>query len=257
MIIGCPHCQARLNLPDHLEGKELRCAICRQVFRADQEALKESVQAGSPESASGSVTPKPREEEKRPRAETRRFEDDDDYAENLGAGDFPRDSRELVENAKSLSRPAGYAMLAAFFVAAVGVVGNVAINIAELNMGLAQGPAEVAFTSSCHVLLFAPMVTFIGIGARSLLTLGRRGLIVTAIVMNFIFVLIAGCGWASNIALLGRPAQGFADGTALAMSSVSGLANLVAAIMAIRVLMFREVADAYAARAEERLRRRY
>jgi hypothetical protein len=72
-----------------VEGKELRCAICRQVFRADQDALKESVEAGSPESASGSATPKPREEKERRRPKTRRFGDDDEYDDHLDSRDIP------------------------------------------------------------------------------------------------------------------------------------------------------------------------
>jgi hypothetical protein len=42
----------------------------------------------------------------------------------------------------------------------------------------------------------------------------------------------------------------------IAMCSVSSLANLTAAVMAMRVLASHEVADAYVARAEEQRRRR-
>src|SRR6202040_692683 len=100
----------------------------------DQDALKESVQAGSPESASGSVTPKPREEEKQPRAKTRWLEGQDDYDGHFDARDFSHDCRELVENAKSLARPAAYAMLVAFFLTAIMLIGYVAINFATQNM---------------------------------------------------------------------------------------------------------------------------
>ena len=132
MNIRCPHCQARLNLPGYVEGKQVRCAICRQVFCADQDALKERIHAGSPELAS--VTPKPRDEE-RPRAKTRRFEDEDDHDDHLGARDFSPDRQELIDNAKSLARPPAYAMLAAFILSTARSIGYVGIIVATENFG--------------------------------------------------------------------------------------------------------------------------
>jgi hypothetical protein len=173
---------------------------------------------------------------------------------------FPPDSRELVENAKSLARPAGYAMLAAFLLNTVEVIAGTAISIAnELNDPAQQDVLPLFFgtLACCYVVFEIPMLIFIGIGAKSLFTLGSRALIITAIVMNFIVFLIFCCGVVSNTLLGTWAPVDFAMGTSIATSSVSSLANLTAAVMAIRVLTFREVADAYAARAEERLRRRY
>jgi hypothetical protein len=250
MIIECPHCQARLNLPAYVAGKQVRCAICRQMFLGDLEALKESVQTGSPDSAA--VTPKPRDVE-RPRAKTRHFEDEGDHDDHLDSRDFSPDRLELIENAKSQARPAAYAMLAAFFLTAVMLLEYLVMTIATRNMGFAQGPEEAALISFCGLLFYAPMLIFIGVGVRSLFTLGSRGLVVTAIVMNFIVFSIFFCGVLLNT-VLGTWAP--VDWMSIATSSVSSLANLTAAVMALRVLTFREVADAYAARAEEQ-RRRY
>ncbi len=187
----------------------MRCPNCRQVFWADQEALKESVQAGSPEK--DSVTPRPREDGERPRAKRRRFEEEDDYDDRRRdrgyddhpvARDFAPDSRELIEDARALARPAGYAMLAAFCLTMANIISNVVIFIATDMLGLAQGPQEAALTSFFHIVLYAPMVTFIGIGSRLLFTLGSRGLIITAIVMNFIVLLFLGGAVLLNFLML-------------------------------------------------------
>ncbi len=245
MIIECPHCQARLNLPEHVEGKQVRCQICRHVFWADQEAPKESVQAGSPESAS--VRREPSHEEQG------RFEDQEDCDESI----HYRDSRELIERAKSLARPAGYAMLIAFIFTTINIFGDAAIYMATDNLGMAkgaEGAVVTAATSVCHILLYAPMLAFVGLGARSLFTLGSRGLIVTAIVMSIFVLLLLGGG--SVISSLFLPAPDLPAGTAVAMCCISSLANLTAAVMAMRVLASDEVADAYAARAKEQRWRR-
>ena len=107
MIVGCPHCQARLNLPVGVEGKQVLCPICRQVFRADEDVLKESVQAGSPESAPAFVSARPRLEDDRRRVKTRRLDEDGD-GDPLDSHGFSPDSVELIENAKSQTRPAAY-----------------------------------------------------------------------------------------------------------------------------------------------------
>lgn len=241
MVIQCPHCQAWLNLPEHVAGSQVRCAICRHAFWA--EAPKDSVQPGSP--------PKPKTyDEPRPRARARRLEDFDDSDVRRDVRDSSPDGRELMETAKSLARPAGYAMLTAFVLTAAKHLGYIAVLIATQNFGMAQGPQDAAASSICHVSLYGPVLVFIGMGARCLFTLGSRGLIITAIVMNFIEFLLLGGGLVCNTVLMGMPAQGFEDGLVLALGFVSGTANLTAAVMAIRVLTFREVADAYAARAE-------
>ena len=247
----------------------MRCTICRQVFRADQGAPKESVQAGLPESASGSATPKPREAEERPRAKGRRFEDDGDDddrrrrdrddGDHLDSREFSRDSRGLVENAKSLARPAGYAMLAALFFTAADLLRILVIDVFARSALLPQGPGDIAITCCCHLFLYGTMSIFIAIGARSLFTLGSRALIVAAVVMNFVRFFISACIVVLNVAfilLAWAPAPDLLLTLGIVSNVPIGLANIVAAVMAIRVLMFREVADAYAARAEEQLRRR-
>lgn len=246
MIIACPHCQARLNLPVHAAGCQVRCAVCRQVFGTD--APKESVQPGSP--------PKPMTyDEARPRVRTRRREDFDDYGDGPNLRGSPRESVESAEHAKALMRPAAYTMLAALVVTAVMVVGDAAIEAVV-------DPAGGALMGVCRFVLYTPMLPFIGMGAGALFTFGSRGMIVTAVVMNFILLLLLGGCEVLNVLSLGQgvlpqPAPAFVLWTGLALNGLAGLANLAAASMAIRVLTFREVAAAYAARAEEQWRRRY
>lgn len=250
MVINCPHCQARLNLPDDAQGEDFRCAGCRRTFRLGRGAPRGSFQAASPEAAS--VAPGRRQQS------GRRHEVEDGHHGNSYGGSLPPDTQELLKNAKSLAGPAGYAMLAAFFLTAATVIVGTAINIATQAQVLDGEWLPVFFwTLACSLLLFyLPMLTFMGIGARSLFTLGSRSLIVTAIVMNFIMFLLFCCGVAVNIVFGTLAPENFALGAALAMGGVNSVANLVAAAMATRVLSFREVADAYAARAEDQRRRR-
>jgi hypothetical protein len=253
MIIKCPLCQAVLNLPAGVESEQVRCRICRHVFWVDQVVPMERVQASSSETASGML--KSRDERCRPKAG--QLEDEEECEERIHFRELSPNSREMVDRAKSLARPAGYAMLIAFIFTTINIFGDAAIYMATDNLGMANGPdaaAVTAVTSVCHILFHAPMLTFIGIGARSLFTLGSRGLTVTAIVMNFFVFLLLGGTVVVNFLFL--PPPDFPRGAALAMSSVSSLANLTAAVMAIRVLASREVADAYAVWAEGRWHQR-
>jgi hypothetical protein len=252
VVIQCPHCRARLSLPGNAEGSYVRCAICRRVFRADQDASKESDGTGSPESPP-TATPQPREGREGYRAE-------DHHREYLGPCDFSSDSRELIENAKSLARPAGYAMLAALFFTAADLLHVLVVDVFARSALLPQGPEDVAITCCCHLFLYGTISIFIAIGARSLFTLGSRGLIVTAVAMNFVRFFISSCIVVLNLAftlLAWAPAPDLLLTLGIVINVPVGLANVTAAVMAIRVLMFREVADAYAARAVDQLRRRF
>ncbi len=273
MIIACPHCQAKLNLPGNVEGQEVRCPNCRQVFRADKEVLQESVQAGMPEPAPAptAVTRKPRDnQEERPRPkrpsrygdydDDRDYRQDDDYCDDHFDGrEVKKDVEAIVENAKAIARPAGWVMLAAFAFTGINIVTDSVLAIVVQN-ALGAMPGEVlAFQVVCSVTFYSIPLIFMMLAGRGLLTLGSRGMIVTAIVMNFILFFIFGGGAALQFAVLVMGEVPVAPGLILpiiVMDSISSVLNLTAAVMAIRVLRDPDVSEAYAVRVEELWRRR-
>jgi hypothetical protein len=274
MVIACPHCHAKLNLPETVEGKEVRCPNCRRVFRADKEVLQESVQAGMPEPAPAptAVTPKPRdnqEERPRPKRPTRYadYDDDRDYRrddvyddDHFDRREVKKDVEEIVENAKAIARPAGYVMLGAFVFTAINIVSDTVLGIVAQN-ALGAVPGEIlAVGVVCSVGFYSIPLIFMMLAGRSLLTLGSRGMIVTAIVMNFILFLIFGGGAAVQLAVLVMGEVPVAPGLLLpiiVMDSISSVLNLAAAVTAIRVLRDPDVSEAYAVRVEELWRRRH
>ncbi len=85
----CSHCQARLNLADHLAGKRVKCPKCGQIFVAAEEvaALKSAPMASKkegiakgPPPVSASKRTAPVKEEPQPRSKKRRDEDSEDDA---------------------------------------------------------------------------------------------------------------------------------------------------------------------------------
>jgi hypothetical protein len=260
-----------LNLPENVEGKQVRCPSCRQVFRADKDVLQDSVQAGAPESAPTSVTPKPRDNQEE-RAIPKRpslyadYEDDSDYrrdddhdGDELDGREVKKDVEELVENAKAQTRPAGYVMLGAFFFTAINIAGNGVLTVIT-QMQLGALPGEIlAVGLICSVGFYSIPLIFMMLAGRALLTLGSRGLIITAIVMNFILFILLGGGAALNVWILASGELPVGLGLVLptvVMNSISTVLNLAAAVMAIRVLRDPDVSEAYAVRVEELWRRR-
>ena len=149
--------------------------------------------------------------------------------------------------------PGGYAMLAAFVLTAVDFIANVVIFIFTDAVGL--GP----LSGFCHLVIYVPMVIFIGIAARLLFTLGSPGLIVTAIVMNFIVLLIL--GGATFIAILmlatgALPAPNPVLVTALAIQKRFQPGQSRRGRHGHPHLTSREVADGYAAQDQDQWRRR-
>lgn len=271
MIIPCPHCQVSLNLPENVEGKQVRCPSCREVFRADKEVLQESVQPGMPEPAPTSVKPKPRdEEEERPRSKRpSRYQDYEDDPDDRRDNDYDRDDfdgREvkkdvevIVENAKAQARPAVYIMLGAFVFTSINILGNAALTVMtqEEIGGLPAGGLLIGFI--CGVGLYLIPLMFMLAAAYALWTLGSRGIIITAIVMNFILFFLLGGGAALNVVVLAVGMVPLPLGVVLptiVMNSISTVLNLAAAVMAIRVLKDADVTEAYAVRIEPLSRRR-
>jgi predicted Zn finger-like uncharacterized protein len=271
MIIACPHCQAKLNLPENVEGKQVRCPNCRQVFRADKEVLQESVQAGMPEPAPAptAVTPKPRdnqEERSRPKRYAD-YDEDRDYRradiyedDHFDRREVKKDVEEIAENARAIARPAGYVMLGAFAFTAINIAGNgVLTMLTEMEMGAMPGEV-LALGLICSVGFYSLPLVFMMLGGRGLLTLGSRGMIVTAIVMNFILFFLLGGGAALNLGVLAMgelPVPLSLVVPTVVMNSISSVLNLAAAVMAIRVLRDPDVSEAYAVRLQELWRRRH
>ena len=273
MIIPCPHCQARLNLPENVEGTEVRCPNCRQVFRADKKMLDQGVQIGLPEPGATptAVTPKPRDnQEERPRpkrpAHNRDYDDDRDYRpdvyddDHFDGREVKKDVEEVVENAKAIARPAAWVMLAAFAFTGINIVSDTVLGIIVQNAMGAMPGQVLAVGVVCNIGFYTIPLIFIFLAGQGLLTLGSRGMTVTAIVMNFILFFIFGGGAAVQLAILVMGEVPVAPGLILpiiVMDSISSVLNLTAAVMAIRVLRDADVSEAYAVRFAEMWRHRH
>ena len=265
MIVPCPHCQARLNLPQEVEGREVRCPNCRQVFRADGEALAESVQARP------QPLPSPRDDHVQPRTQSpARYRDDDDetdirrrrheFDDHFDRPEVERDVENIVENAKAQTRSAGFAMLAAFAFTSFSILGETILNaVMQMEVGAVPGAMPVVLIAGCGIAFYAVPLVFIGLASRDLFTLGSRGIIITAIVMNFFVAFLLGGSAAINALLLGVGELPFPFGQilmSLVMNAISAVLNVAAAVMAIRALRLPDVTEAYAMCAEQTWRRR-
>jgi len=276
MIIPCPHCQVRLNLPEDVEGKQVRCPSCKEVFRANKEVLEEAVQAGLPEPTPTSVTSRPRAEEDeereppRSRPRYRDYGDDEDGDDGRDRDDYDRrdierDTEAVRAQAKRVARPAGYFMAAACIFTGINIAGNAVLSfLSQQEMGPpppgVPGPgAMIGLMVICLAVIFGPILIFIGLGSKCLFTLGSRGLIITAIVMNFILLLVMGGGLVINIIALAAgnlPVPIHLVLPTVVMNSFTCIANLGAAVLSIRVLINADVSEAYAMQQEDISRRR-
>lgn len=267
MIVPCPHCQTRLNLPENAGGKQVRCPSCREVFRADKGALAQAVQAEPP-------PPLPADdaiEERSPRSRPPRYEgygedeegdeprrDDDEFDRR----DVERDAENVIDNAKAQTRLAAYMMLAAFAFTTLNILGNSVVNVlTQMEMGNMQGDMApfMAIGVVCGVLFYAVPLGFMMFAGRGLLILGSRGIIITAIVMNFLMMLLLGGGALLNVGVMvvmELPVPLGLTVPVIVMNSISSVLNLTAAVMAIRALRLPDVVEAYALRAEQAMRRR-
>ncbi len=252
MLIHCPKCQSTLDLPDDVEGKKVRCPACQEIFRATKEIVTNAIQAGEPatrkdESGASGNTPKNRYE----------TDDDDDLDRRLG--ELREDPKNVEGEAKQYTRLAGLVTIAAVIFFSFDIL--VSLLIFQFNApnqaGKFQGPdAEIvamtqAFTPVCVVLMYAPMIVFVLLGGRALLSLGSRGLIITGIVFNGIIVLVLGCGTVVSIFSMMTP-QGqanlpplWATVTQLSLGVMSGVLNLFAFILSIYALGREPVARYY------------
>ena len=216
MLIQCPKCQAKLELPADVEGKKVRCRACQEIFHVTSEIVTNAIQAGEPEnkppilssdaSADGESLPR------------RRSYDDDAPDIRRGRDDGDGRDNSIEDVAKHETRLAGRVMLVTFYVTLLYVL---------LNFGMSQlaawgdqnpfghggGARDEAFGRTlgfgigvvCSIVIFVPILAFIYLAGRALLTLGSRGIIITGIVMNGIMFLILGCGLIVNLMLLSSP----------------------------------------------------
>lgn len=241
MLIQCPKCQAKLELPADVEGKKVRCPACQEIFHATSEIVTNAIQAGEPEN-------KPPSNVGNAAQNRKGFDDDDDLDRRLDS--MREDAKDVEAEAKSCTRVAGWVNIGAAVFFAFDILVTLVLlqltgpdQVGQLRGREAELAATIqAFMPVCIVLLYAPMIIFVLLGGRALLSLGSRGLIITGIVFNGIIVLLLGCGTLFSVFTSMTPdgranmPPGWVYGTTLGLGVISGILNLVAFILAIKAL---------------------
>jgi hypothetical protein len=290
MIISCPHCQMKHKLPEDVEGKQVRCPGCKDVFRADHETLAGAVQAGISAPASSGVMASPpapeaagpapteqsssvEEYDDRDRDEEvrRRRRVDDDEANEPDEDDPLRQMRDeedaIVASAKRKARVAGGLMLVtAFFILSNVGVNAILSQLANAQFGPAPGPGnDAAFRAGqiigliCMAAIFLPMIGCIVWAGACLLTLRSRGIVITGVVINFLLLLILGAGLALNVFVLVQgqiPVPPALIWPTVVMNGISCILILATASFTIFVLVSGDVQEAYLIQAGVAERRR-
>ncbi len=266
MNTTCPQCQAELELPSDSHGKKARCPSCSHVFVVGGDEAAKQVQPGLP----AAPTAPGAGPESKPRA--RRYDEDDDLDTDIGS--LGRDSESVAAQAKAATRSAGNLMLvAAAMVMLNFVVGIVmfflTIDRPEIQahlqeIGKVAPGLERAFpvlVPACVCVFYAPFLLFMLLGARSLLALKSRGVIITGVVFSFIMVFLEAIGLIGAMSSLagqnGMPNQPVSTTIInLSMTLLCFAATLAAAIMSIRALSHPDVVEYYRCQFEEELDRR-
>jgi predicted Zn finger-like uncharacterized protein len=254
MIIPCPKCQARLNLPEDTAGSEVRCPGCRHVFRAvpEEEPPKRVL---DPKPA---PTKHPLDEEPYDRPPRRRhFDEDLDLREPHG------DKAVLEDNAREQTRFAGQMMLAAGFGTLAGLLVNRGLAVFE-DFELGLGPNNPEFMANLVIgtvfraFFFCPLLIVMLCAGRNLLRLGPRGMINAGVAVSF--VVASALALEVLVDLLRLAALGGSSPLIvpqMVVTFVSSGVSLTAGILAIRALSEQHVHQYYDLQRERLRRYRY
>jgi predicted Zn finger-like uncharacterized protein len=254
MIIPCPQCQARLNLPEDTSGIEVRCPGCRHVFRATAPA--EPPKRVLPPKPAAPHDPLDDDPYEPPRP--RRFEDDRDLRE-------PRaDTKVIEDNAREHTRLAGQVMLAAGCGTLVGLIANRGLAMfQDFEQGLPPNNPELIGALIAGIVFravfFGPLLLFMLGAGRNLLRLGPRGMINGGIAVSFVAAGALALGVLVDLITL---AEVFGGSSPLVVPQmvVTGLSCgvcLTAGILAIRALSESHVRYYYDLQRERFRRYRY
>lgn len=262
MIIPCPKCQARLNLPEDAAGIEVRCPTCRHAFRAAAEGGPRAIEEGPPRRA---LDPKPA-------APVRYPLDDDpydspprrrDFEDDLDLREPHADKNVLADNAREHTRLAGQVMLAAAFGTLGGLIVNRGLDVLEdFERGLGPNNPEFIATLMAGIVFraffYGPLLLIMLGAGRNLLRLESRGMIKGGIAVSF--VMAGGLALGVLVDFFRLTALGESSPLVvpqLVLTGLSCLASLAAGILAIRALSEQHVRQYYELQRERRYRYRY
>lgn len=242
MQITCPHCQARLGLPDEAAGKKARCTSCQTVFLVPDEAPRasEHVQAGAPPPL---LEPEPDEDDERPR---RRDEDDEEEE------DFDR------ARAAAGGRRAGLLMYIAGGAYLLDSLISIPLGIVVMHANPPPQGAPVHVVNAaqysclgCQSLVSLVLILFVFLGAHQVRNLRGQGLVITGVVMCYIIVLYMAVSVVLSVFSLVTDFGGPDKLPALinlVMDSTSGVLMLIAGIAGTMALLNRDVQAMYTVR---------
>ena len=261
MIIPCPHCQARLNLPEDGAGIEVRCPGCRHVFRATPEGGQRAVEEGPPKRL---LDPRPAtamsypldDDPYVPRPSRRSFDDDLDLREPHG------DKKVLEDNAREHTRLAGQVMLAAGFGTLGGGLINRGIDLFQsVDQGRGANDPEflvfLIFGIVIRAVFFAPLLIIVFSAGRNLLRLDSSGMIKWGIAASFVMATALAMGVVIDLfrLMLGETSPLVVP--QMAITALSCGVCLTAGVLAIRALAEQHVRQYYDIERERRYRYRY
>jgi predicted Zn finger-like uncharacterized protein len=265
MQIKCPKCHRQLRVADTAAGKLVRCPGCGGTFQA-VDTVEEYVQTKPPPRPA-----RPPVEEEEPPPRRRRDEDEDDRprrrrAEDEDDDDRPRSRRKSYEDdyddddidnyksrrkeARRVAKSAGLWFMISGIVTIVTLVLSIVSNlILSASIGGMGGPAMVRIVGvlGCGVVLGVGAVLEI-LARAGLNSFKGKGVVITAIVLGFVFGLLFGGGAIFNLLVFTRlPLTGLTifGFVAIILGGATSFLNLFAAIKGIVALNNAAVSRAF------------
>jgi hypothetical protein len=205
MLTTCPSCQKKLKLDDNLQGKQVRCPVCKNVFRVEAPAPEITAVEPIPEAVQPRPAPRPAARAAPPppipaqdpfemlegapaRPAARR------HGEPEPASDF----EELAEASADLGRARRVAKRGASWLQMAFVFALIPYVIfAVFFFGLSSGGSggrggdsqEQRYGTALVLLMsvvYLVPVAFLAVGASLLANVKGRGLVITACILSFV-----------------------------------------------------------------------
>lgn len=196
MLLSCPSCQRQLNVPNDAGGKNIRCPLCQSVFAVPVASVptpavpiapvaKQSVQEEQPRMSAPS-----QDDPYRGEAQADPFRFDDAHAGGRDDEEFDFSQASPGASNFYLSRAASRLIFAAVLVP-VAILFDAAmdtIHLARVIGPFADTNLFLRFLIVVTVMLViaAPFVVFMGIGASFLRRGVNRGLVITGAIMSIV-----------------------------------------------------------------------
>ncbi len=203
--ISCPSCSRKLKLADNLQGKQIRCPACKNVFRVEAPAeaeveIAEAVAEAPPPPPRPQPAARPAARPAPPPAEDAfaDFEDAPAPPPRRRRAPAPEADFEDVADAdidlkkgRRTARRGGGALQTAFVFALLPWVAALVIIFAlggGRGMGGRDAQAGIAMIAILSIVYLIPVV-FVAVGSAMLSGMRGRGMVITACIMAFITAL--------------------------------------------------------------------